>query len=120
MRDDVAKLLPSPEEIRCKLCVDLALQVRGVLEDWELAGKVDERTVISQVKDQRDQQLLGRLRQLLPWEDLTSELGEGVIDLDDLSRQLPFVYVMWVMISATDLAQLVEAIKGEMEQQQQD
>jgi hypothetical protein len=111
-----ATLLPSPDEVRCTLCLDLTMQVRGLVEAAGLLKQVDEPGLVRQLKEQRDQHLLQRLQQVIPLEDLTSGSSGNVIDLEELSSEFPFVYVIWVMVSATELASLADLIKQTVEE----
>jgi hypothetical protein len=103
--------LPSPEAVRCLLFLDTALQLRWAIEELGADGMFKEVELAAELCRDRDRSLLGRLRELLPMEDLAGASDDQRIDIDAICRQHPFVYAVWVMMGASSLVEIKRALE---------
>jgi hypothetical protein len=87
----------------------MSLQVHGLLDLAEMRD-IDERGTLRQAKQIRDSRLLQRLNEIIPFEELASATQGDGINLDELRIRFPFVYMMWVMDTATEMSELSEII----------
>ena len=101
--------IPNPSLVRCQLHLDMSLQVHGLLDLAEMRD-IDERGTLRQAKQIRDSRLLQRLNEIIPFEELASATQGDGINLDELRIRFPFVYMMWVMDTATEKSELSEII----------
>jgi hypothetical protein len=93
------ELLPSPAQVRCRLAIDLPLQLRGLLEAYPAAG-VNPNRFSERYVAQRDSVLIKRLEEVIPVEELTHAIQGRSLDMDALARRVPAAHAMWVMITA--------------------
>ncbi|MDG4838282.1 hypothetical protein O7631_17325 [Micromonospora sp. WMMD967] len=92
-------LLPSPAEVRCRISLDLAMQIRMLAAD---AGAVnlDEAKLAEQASQVRDQDVVGRLHEVLPRAEIDRDSSDHGIAIESLTARLPFVFAIWVYQSA--------------------
>lgn len=112
-----APLLPSPDAVRCELTLDVRMQVWAVIGELEIPRKDNEEILLREVVARLDSRLSRRLQQTIPFEELTRSARRNQIDIQELSKRLPFVYVMWAMVIATELHDLREVLREGVERE---
>jgi len=101
--------LPSPAEVRCTVGLDLPLIAHGLSE---LSGRRDDeiRALLRQVLEMHAHALVRKLTGLVPPEVLRKIARRDEVDIFDLTEQLPFVRLIWLLESsyaAVDMAELI-------------
>jgi hypothetical protein len=99
MSDDVEDLLPSPAAVRCALHLDLSLVITGLVHLAE-RNDINERALLQQVQEVHSANLLRKLTDVVPLEELHRAAHGNRLDMLELVERLPFVRVIWAMESA--------------------
>lgn len=95
----MAELIPSPDEVRCRVAEDLPLVLHALL----LQGNpgFDPERFIDAHLNERDRLLIQRLEGLVSADDLQVPFGDGNdTDIAPLAQRVPLVYPMWVMLTS--------------------
>jgi len=104
--------LPSAADARCRLALDLALQIHGLFELAGLRG-LDEEGFTRRIREGRDARLLKRLEDVLPPDELLRAFSADRFDLADLADRVPAVHPIWVMTTAVAVHEAAEVVDAQ-------
>lgn len=105
----MSDLIPSPTEVRCHIAEDLPTVLHCLL--LQVETDFDPGRFVDAHLRMRDQLLIRRLQEVVPEEDLQVAFtgGDG-LDISALSKRVPSVYSMWVMINSLVVERATETV----------
>ncbi len=102
------ELIPSPAHVRCRVALDIALQVHGLLA---LGGVAETEAGLTEaVRRARDRDLMTRMRQVVPAQQMAEASREDGLDIKALEAKVPAVHPMHVMITALRVQEAARAV----------